>query len=285
MPLYCTEFIFDGISSKEYDMIICSFDGSSNGETTAGSNIEFTTFKAPNSNKWVKTSAAYNEQLSFTFQICKYRYNQTVSEPISERELAFFMRWLVRKDYKYLQFIQEGFENIFYNCQINVQKYEIGGECYGLTLTATCDAPFGWSEPIRHTLSSSTTATYKLYDSSDEIGVIYPDVEILSQADNQDITISNEMTGTQTIIQNCKKGEQILLSEDKKASSSECIPVERTTSDNSGGYSGSHNTFFNDFNWKWFSIGNTFENRVNKIIVTGNCDIQLSWRAPRKAVV
>lgn len=46
-----------------------------------------------------------------------------------------------------------------------------------------------------------------------------------------------------------------------------------------------YNTFFNDFNWKWFSIGNTFENRVNKITVTGNCDIHLSWRAPRKAVI
>lgn len=44
MSLYCTEFVFNGISSKEYDLMICSFDGAENGEATAGSNIEFTTF-------------------------------------------------------------------------------------------------------------------------------------------------------------------------------------------------------------------------------------------------
>lgn len=283
MPLYCTEFIFDNISSKEYDLMICSFDGGQNGEATAGNQIEFTTFKAPGSNKWLKTSTTYQEQLSFTFQLCKNPY--VSREPFSERELAFFMRWLVRKDFRDLQFVQQGYEPIHYHCQLNAERYLIGGECYGLTLTAVCDAPYGWSDEITCHISSSSAATYKLYDSSDELGVIYPDVEIVSKADNQDITISNEMTGTQTIILNCKKGEQILLSEDKIASSSECIPTEHTSPEQDGGYSGTHSTFFNDFNWEWFAIGNTWNNRVNEITVTGNCDVQLSWRAPRKAVV
>ena len=278
MQLYCMEFIFDGVSSKEYDLIICSFNGEENGEATAGSNIEFTTFKTPNSNKWVKTSAIYNEQLSFNFQICK---NPCVSnEPFSERELAFLMRWLIRRDYKYLQFMQEGFENIYYNCQLNAQRYMIAGECYGLTLTAICDAPFGWSEPINYSLSSSTTATYRLYDSSDEIGEIYPTVEILSKADNQEIVLSNDMTNVTTSIPNCVDGEKIILSDYKIASSSECVPYIESV-----GYYGKHLTFLDDFNWKWFSIGNTFNNRVNEITVKGNCDINLCWRAPRKAVV
>ena len=179
MSLYCTEFVFDGISGKEYDLMICSFDGAENGEAAAGSNIEFTTFKAPNSNKWVKTSATYNEQLSFTFQICK---NPCVSnQPFSERELAFLMRWLVRKEFRELQFIQEGYENIYYNCQINAQKYEVAGECYGLTLTIICDAPWGWSEQMTSTISSSTSTTMQLYDSSDEIGLVYPSIEIISK--------------------------------------------------------------------------------------------------------
>ena len=279
MSLYCTEFVFDGVSSEEYDLIICSFNGAENGEATAGSNIEFTTFKTPNSNKWVKTSATYNEQLSFTFQICK---NPCVSnQPFSERELAFLMRWLVRKDYKYLQFIQEGFENIYYNCQLNAQRYMISGECYGLTLTAICDAPFGWSEPINYSLSSSTTATHRLYDSSDEIGEIYPMIEILSKSDNQEISLTNSMTNVTTSILNCMNGERIILSsENKIASSSECVP-----SDEGIGYVGRHTTFLDDFNWEWFAIGNTFNNRVNEITTTGNCDINLYWRVPRKAVV
>ena len=278
MFLYCTEFVFDGVSSKEYDMIICSFNGSSNGEVTAGSNIEFTTFKAPGVNRWLKTGATYNEQLTFNFQICKYKCNQPISEPISERELAFLMRWLVRKEFRELQFIQEGYENIYYNCQINVQKYEVAGECYGLTLTVICDAPWGWSEQMTSTISSSTSTTMQLYDSSDEIGVVYPSIEIISKS-SQDISISNKMNGIKMLIRNCVANEQIDI-RDKIITSSECYESSVGT-----GYAGNHSTLYDDFNWKWFAIGNTFNNRVNEITVNGNCDIKLSWRVPRKAVV
>ncbi len=277
MPLYCTEFVFDGKSSKEYDLIIGSFDGGQNGEATAGNNIEFTTFKAPNSNQWVKTSAAYNEPLSFTFQICKNPY--VSKEPFSERELAFLMRWLVQKDYKYLQFIQQGFEHIFYRCQLNAERYLIGGECYGLTLTAACDAPYGWSDRNTTTISSLTDTTVRLYDSSDEIGIIYPAMKIVSNAGPQDIIISNALTSDVMKINNCIAGEEITI-QDMKIKSSECYKA----SDNKG-YAGNHLTFFDDFNWKWFSIGNTFENRINEITVTGNCTVNMNWRVPRKAVV
>lgn len=276
MFMFCTEFIFDGISSKEYNLIICSFDGHKSGSATAGSHIEYTTFKAPNSDRWTRTGSSYNEQLTFTFQICKYKYSTGIDEPLSERELAFIMRWLVQKDYKELQFIQEGYENIFYNCQINVEKYEANGRCYGLSLTVVCDAPWGWSEIKQATISSSTTSLTKLYDDSDEIGVIYPSVTILSKAGTkskpQDITIYNNMTGIETRIKNCVSNEKIEM-HDMIINSSENI-------DN-----GYHTTLMDDFNWKWFSIGNSLGDRVNEIKVTGNCKVNLSWRVPRKAVV
>lgn len=283
MYMFCTEFIFDGISSKEYDLLICSFDSGKSGSATVGSHIEYTTFKAPNSNKWVKTGSTYSEQLTFTFSVCKFQCGNSHNDPLSERELAFFMRWLVRKDYKYLNFVQEGYENIFFNCQINAEKYEVGGKCYGLTLTVTCDAPFGWSEPMSTTISSSTDTTVRLYDSSDEIGIIYPTMTIISNAGTtdtpQDITICNALTGDEMKINNCITDEQITI-QDMKIKSSECYEVSEGT-----GYDGDHLTFFDDFNWKWLSIGNTFDNRVNEITITGNCNIELNWRVPRKAVV
>lgn len=278
MQLYCTEFIFDGISSKEYDLIICSFDGTKNGEMTAGSKIEFTTFKAPNSNRWVKTGSSYTEQLTFNFQICKYKCDKSNVEPISERELAFLMRWLVRKEYKDLQFIQEGYENIFYHCQINAQKYEVAGECVGLSLTVVCDAPFGWSELMTYDATVTGSSSFSLYDSSDEIGVVYPDIQIVSNK-NQAISIENKTTNMKTSIKNCQANEQIVLS-NETAKSSMCVLVE-----NAMEYSGQHSTFYDDFNWDWFSIGNTFNNRVNEIIITGDCSMHFEWRVPRKAVV
>lgn len=271
--MYCTEFIFDGISSKAYDLLICSFNGGISGTGTAGSHIEFTTFKAPNSNKWVKTSSTYSEQLTFTFQVCKYKCGAATNEPLSERELAFLMRWLVRRDYKYLQFIQEGYEDIFYSCQINAEKYEIGGKCYGLTLTVICDAPWGWSKNMTATISSSSTKTVKLYDSSDEIGKVYPSVEIHVKGNNekQDIQILNNTTGVTTQIKNCEPNEVITISEG-------VIKSQKYGEE-------SHIALSDDFNWKWFSIENTFQSRENEITVIGNCDVIINWRVPRKAVI
>ena len=281
--MYCTEFTFDGISSKEYNLIICSFDGGQSGEMTAGNHIEFTTFKAPNSSRWLKTSASYNEQLTFTFQVCKYNHAMTgKDEPLSERELAFLIRWLVRKDYKWLQFIQEGYENIFYRCQISAERYMIGGQCYGLNLTVTCDAPFGWSEIMTATISSSTSQTVHLYDSSDEIGEVYPfliEIHVDKDGGNQDIQITNALTGTSMEIINCIPDEEITI-KNMSISSSEWKFLEK-----SGCYEGRHTTLFSDFNYDWLTIGNIFENRDNEITVTGNCIVIMNWRVPRKAVI
>ena len=272
MSMFCKEFIFDGISCKEYDLIICSFDGGKSGTATAGSNIEYTTFKAPNSNKWFATGSAYKEQLTFTFSICKFRCNSSFNQPLSERELAFLMRWLVRKDYKYLNFIQEGYEYIHYNCQINAEKYEVGGKCYGLTLTVVCDAPFGWSDIKTTTISSSGSKSVDIYDASDEIGLIYPSVDIFVRgfSTKRTIQLNNQLTGTQTIIENCVENEHITMDRMLITSSK---------------YESEHKTLHNDFNWDWFTIGNTFNDRVNPITVIGDCDVVLQWRVPRKAVI
>lgn len=268
----CQEFIFDGISSKEYGLQICSFDGSTSGTATGGNKIEFTTFKAPGSNKWAKTGATYNEQLTFTFQICKNPCEGEIDKPFTEREIAFIMRWLVRKDYKYLEFIQEEYENIHYNCQINVERYLVSGQCFGFELTVLCDAPFGWSDIKTTTISSSTSKSVDIYDASDEIGSIYPSVDIFVHEDSpkQTIQLKNQLTGVQTKIKNCVASEHITMDRMLITSSK---------------YESDHKTLHNDFNWDWFTIGNTFNNRVNPITITGDCDVVLSWRVPRKAVI
>lgn len=282
MPVYCTEFTFDGISSKQYNLILCSFDGGQSGEITAGNHIEFTTFKAPNSSQWMKTGASYSEQLTFTFQVCKYNRAMAGQDaPISERELAFLLRWLVQKDYKWLQFIQEGYENIFYHCQISAERYMIGGQCYGLNLTVTCDAPYGWSEILTTSISSSTTKTVRLYDSSDEIGEIYPNIMICAgnPSGTQDIQIENSLTGRCMQIRNCLPGEKISI-KNMRIDSSEWKFEELENL-----YRGHHETLYHDFNYDWLTIGNTFDSRENLITVTGNCTVSMDWRVPRKAVV
>lgn len=262
--------------------MICSFDGADDGEMTAGSEIEFSYFKAPNSNRFLTTSATYNTQLVIPFEFCKYVCSEPNDDVFTEREIAFIERWLNQKTLtpKYLQFVQEGYEDIYYRCTISLQRKIVGGKCVGFICEATCDAPFGWSEEQNLTINSTGTEVINLYDISDEIGEIVPNINIVSNADDQTITISNSLTGTTMSIQNCVDGEEIELTDKMTLSSTECVPITPGT-----GYIGNHSTFFDDFNYQWFTIANTFYERENTITVSGECTITMAWRVPRKAVV
>lgn len=280
--MFANEFIYDGISCREYNIMICSFDGADDGEMTAGSEIEFTYFKAPNTNRFLTTSATYNTQLVIPFEICKYVCSDPNDDVFTEREIVFIERWLNQKTLipKYLQFVQEGYEDIYYRCTISLQKKIISGRCVGFICEATCDAPFGWSEEQTLIIESTTSTAIQYYDSSDEIGEIIPEITITSNADNQTILLRNTLSQKALRIQNCMKDETISLTSQMTLSSDECIPVENGT-----GFTGKHSTFFDDFNYQWFTIANTFNENENPIVVMGNCKVEMKWRYPRKAVV
>ena len=126
-------FIYDGVSSDDMGVMICSFDGGDE-ISTVGSKVEISTAKSPNSYKWLKTNAVYNEQLTFSFSFCKDICNLDGNEmSISSEEQAEIIRWLVRKENHYLSFEEDGFENIYYNCTISLEKKQVGGSTIGFT--------------------------------------------------------------------------------------------------------------------------------------------------------
>lgn len=261
--MYCTNFIFDGELSEDYGIIICSFNGSNDSNVDAGSKIEFTTVSVPNSAKVLRTHAKYKEQLTISFSICK--------KPFEDKEFAFtaeeqreIMRWLIRKDFKYICFDSDGYENIFYNVQIHAEHKRAGGELIGYNLTCTCDAPWGWSEEVIVNLSSVNN---KLFDGSDEVGNIHPYTE-LTAISNGTVSIQNNETGQKTEIKNCTSGEILTLSDMMHISSSKS----------------NHTGLYDDFNWSFPEIQNTYYSTDNEYTLT-NCTAIMKWRESRKAVV
>lgn len=279
-------FSYDGISSEVYNVVIGSFTGADDGTQEMG-NVDITTVKAPYSNNFLKANATYNNPLMITFSIMKLNCADSTDYIFTEREIGFISRWLARKDYKKLKFFQDGWEDIHYNAIMKINQHMVGGECVGFDITATCDAPWGYDqEQTTNIDASSGSADVLIYDDSDEIGVLFPRVEIDVFADG-DIEIINNFTGKKTKIRNCVNGEKIIL--DKMSiTSTECRPVyDRDVYD----YDGKHKTLFNDFNWEWPSIANYFtpnntrDSRVNRYVVNGNCRIKMTWESPRKAVI
>ena len=123
------------------------------------------------------------------------------------------------------------------------------------------DSPFahGAEQKFSHTFSSSSDE-YVVSDLSDDIGYIYPVLTIKCMADG-DITVSNTTFECSCTINNCENGETIVI--DGNALS--------ITTDNE-----THN-IYNDFNYEFFIIGNSINNRKNRITVSAQCEIEIRF--------
>lgn len=277
-----TEFEFDGFSSSMYGLYICSFNGDKSGVSSLGNEIVFNTAKSPKSNRWVYADSIFDTPLTFTFQCVKYNCN-TGSEPIGARELARIMRWLVRSDgYHYLRFKHNEWDNVFYNAQLKLQKYEISGQIYGFEIEVICDAPWGYSEMKEYSFYYNDTnkeKTFALYNYSDEDGALLPDLMKVEVLEECDLIISNtfningdekEQLINHTIINNCKSGE--ILHMDKNMNIiSDC-----------DGYV--HSTLSDDFNYSFLTLYSDFKSAKNVIETSHACNITINWREIRKGV-
>lgn len=272
-------FEFDGIHSNDLNLMIVSFDGAKNGAASAGSHLEYNTIKLPNSDRWLKTSASYSEVLSFSFHTAKIDKNGQ-ADYISERDLAFYIRWLVRKEYKYLRIIQEGYETIYYNARLNVQRYEAAGKTVGLEITVYCDAPYGYSSiKSFHYSTNRMRDSFEIYDDSDEIGSIYPDLVEIEVLQNADVILKNNIDGRTTVIKDCMEKDMIVFTSGLKAS----LQRHLKTDDNVEHYI-SKPIYPHFENWCFPRIGNTFYKRENRFEITNIKNISIAWRAVRKAV-
>lgn len=281
--MVATEFEFDGIKSSVFGLYICSFDGAESGAATLGNEITFNTVKSPKSNRWIYADTNYENPLTFTFQCFKYDCN-IGSEPIEGRELSRIMRWLIRNDgYHYLRFMQNEWDNVFYNAQIKLQKHEIAGQIYGFDIEVICDAPWGYSEMKEYKFSYSTEIndmSFTLYNYSDDDGALLPDltkIEVLEDCDSLTISNTFNINGDEnnkfinhTIIKNCKKGEILYLDKNMNISS------------DGNGYL--HTTLSDDFNYSFFSLYSDFNNAKNDITINSPCNVTINWREIRKGV-
>ncbi len=273
--MIATEFEYDGIKSSVYGLYICSFDGAKNGASSIGDEITINTIKAPRGNRLIKTGRVYETPLSFTFQVVKYDCNYGAEE-ITARELARIMRWLIRSDnYHYLRFMQDEWDNVFYNCSLKVQKYEVAGVIYGLEIEATCDAPWGYSEMKEFKFSLDSNNSFDLYNYSDEDGRILPDLVKIKIKQSGKFVLTNTFSINKnennkiisnTIIENCSAGEIIQLDRHKNISSS--LPHKLQ----------------NDFNYQFLELFSDFVNPKNTITSNNQCDVEIYFREIRKGV-
>lgn len=261
------DFCYNGLLASDFGLIICDFEGSSGVETVSiGSELSLDTVSMFNGCKYALVNTSY-EEVSYTFQVCKH-YCDGDMEPLTIDEQRSIARWLNRNDgYFPLQILQEGYENIVFEGTFNLSAVEFEGDVYGYELTFMMNRPFAIQRQGAYRIDfSDTSRNYNIYDSSDNIGYIYPKVTIVCKSSG-DLHLYNSIENRTTIIKNCAANEVITFDEYLNIDSSN-----------------SSHKLYNDFNFIFFRIANTYSERKNVISVNLPCEIKIEYSPIVKGV-
>lgn len=174
--MFATDFTFDGRRASEMDLMICSFDGVL--ETASGGEIEYNVVKSPGRDSFTFYGSQFNSVLTWNFSICK-NPRRTSNLYFDQYEESRIAKWLIRTDgYKYLQFDQPGYEDIFYKAYINAVPRQINGQTVGFDLVATSNCAYGFTDVIKRNETFNSSAPLLLNIHSDVNTYIFPKIKL-----------------------------------------------------------------------------------------------------------
>ena len=266
------DFSYNGEKLSDYGCIVVSINTLFSNSVPLGSNITFDTIRNRASYQNKIINAKYDDVITATFDVCKNPCSFHNNEmAFSSGEISYFMRWLNQKVYyKFKPIYENGnYSDIyFYGTFTTISAIVIGGNIIGFTLTFTANSPFGYVDDKEFTAYiTESKNTFIFYDDSDEIGSLYPYYFKIDCLSDGRLEIQNDRDSKSTVIQNCKNGESIIMNCENKIITS----------------SKAHTTLYNDFNYNYPRIINSFDNRKNVFTVSKPCNITIKYAPTRKA--
>lgn len=272
IPKVAYDFLFDDERLSDYNMMLCSFDSGGVETVSMGNNITFNTVKPALSDTNFFIGTSYDEMLTATFQICKNvcnKKNYSRGLPITSEEISSITRWLGRREsFHKLKIFQEGYENIYFLGNFNnFQTIKVGGEVVGLETTFVSNAPYGYLDSIIFDFTTTASSPYVINNLSHETGILYPSVFTCKCLQNGDLKIMNSLDSKYVEVKNCIKDEVITLDGKHKIISSNVV---------------AHGKLYNDFNYNFFRLINTYHESDNSITTSIPCEIHTEYNPIRK---
>ena len=263
--MYLYDFSYDGKNLSEFGFMVCEFNSSSQVKAK-GSEVTFTLAPVQNGKRKLRVGSRFEKTLSATFQICKDpdKFDER-HMTITPHEFRALSRWLNRRGYHLFRsydWCEPEIVKPWFYATFTLSKVEIGGTAYAIELEMQTDSPFGYGEIVTEEISfTSDHLSQVISDKNDEIGSFYPDMEVTCKAAGT-LTITNDITGCTFQMKSCANGETITQFGE------ELIVLTSRTA----------HKIANDFNYDWFSMANTYDERENTITVSIPCDVKISYR-------
>lgn len=275
------DFEYDGQRLSDYECIVCRIiNGGDAGAIKIGSQLTFNTMQTNNVNKFRLMSTQYDEPCAPVFEITKFNCKNPDENTFTQEEISQLKRWLNKKQFKKFKPVYEDGElaEVYYNASFNIDPIVFYSNIIGLQLTMQTDAPYAYYDEVEHVMEfTSDNLDHSYFDTSDEIGYIYPSSMIIEFLENGNFEMTNSQEPERiTCIKNCIKGEVITLVENKVISSSAI-----------------HNTLYNDFNYVFpricnknediYGYGYSDDNMENIFTVNMPCKITFKYSPICKA--
>lgn len=205
-------FIFDGQQLADYE---CVLYAPSDSQQFIGKNIEKSSDRAVS--KFFKVQ--YSDTLKLSFLIgkdhCKHPKDEDFK--LSGDDVHYLRSWLESPTHVSELIVKQNDDDSicthYYGVFSDIQPYEIAGECYGLYLTFTCNAPYGFTDEYKYVCYPQSETSLIVSNLSSEKHSYYkPTITITSSSafGNESISIANENDSDNTMRITLPSGKSVI---------------------------------------------------------------------------
>lgn len=190
---YAYDFIYDDVSSKQFDLKIITFDDGSPLSGAGSADIEVISQRVLRKSRPYYLGRIEKAPLEFSLTFGR-------AQTISAMDRDLISNWLFgRSEYKKLYILQDDMNGAYFNCFLAEPKpVYIGGINYAFECTVTCDSPYAYSYPKITSGSYGASGsgvevdTFRIYNYSSEDNYLYPDISFKMKSSGSYITLINQ---------------------------------------------------------------------------------------------
>lgn len=261
-----SNFEYDGIELSYFGLQIVSFDGGQEDDITTDSQRTFESLSLFGGRYQPFITSVYEDRLEIEFSISK-KYCNDDSPYFTIQEIEEIQYWLNRPTSHIFKILDDyEYENVYWEGSFNLQWVKMGEKTIGLNATFISNRPYALG--VENLYEKDLTADTELVinDQSYDEGSIIPKVVITLKEDgNLEFTNTFNDIDTVTTINNCSEDEVIVFT-----------PIMQITS------SLESHDIYNDFNWTFPRIYNTYGNTTNTFKSNLECNCKIYYNPIRK---
>lgn len=192
---YGESFIYDGIASEEFGLMLYEFDGNGQSDVNMTSVGEVVEDWIPSRYRNIDYGVQQNTALTFDLVFGLNPVEVNAGKSIDRWDVQKIASWLTGLDTpRWLSIEQPDMKDVRYKCRFTALKpLSVNGEIYAFSAQITCDGSFAYLLPREYNVTGSGEIT--VHSESSMNGLYYPNLEIVLQGGGN-LTIINSTNGT-----------------------------------------------------------------------------------------